>query len=215
MKFASRLFFKFVFVISILFLQSNFAYALNVCPGVSTTLTWQVTSGTVTSCPIHTADDFACQFQGSNGSKSVTLSAGQSCSVQFQCENNGVYSNTAQDSLTVYSGPDLNTNGCCTSVGKVYDLSTQSCVAPPSAPTATNPSPIGNADNADCNVVTGWTCDGSNWSQQIDVHIYEGRTFVGGTTGRLYKSNFYRASCSVFRFFAGISQPIFSSTQIG
>jgi len=33
--------------------------------------------------------------------------------------------------------------------------------------------------------------------------------------GRLYKSNFYRASCSVFRFFAGISQPIFSSTQIG
>jgi len=53
------------------------------------------------------------------------------------------------------------------------------------------------------------------WRERIRQCAHELADKHGVTIGRLYKSNFYRASCSVFRFFAGISQPIFSSTQIG
>lgn len=108
MKFASRLFLKFIFIIYVLFLQSSFAYALDVCPGVTKTLTWQITSGTVTSCDTHLSDNGFCQFSGNGGTKSVSLISG-SCTVQFKCTNNGADSNLAQDTLRVVNGPQ-----CCT-----------------------------------------------------------------------------------------------------
>lgn len=125
---------KTIFTLSLIFLTSQFASALNVCPDQPVSLIWS-TQGTVTSCPTQGATGPSagfCNFQANSGNnysgnKTVTLTSG-SCTVNFQCENTpGVSSNAGSDTLNVVNGA-----GCCGLYGQsaltVWNGS--ACVAP-------------------------------------------------------------------------------------
>ena len=65
--------------------------------------------------------------------------------------------------------------------------------------TASNPVPIGFFDAADCNQISGWTCDASNYNASIDVHFYQdgpagsGGTMFGATNAGTYRSDLVSA----------------------
>jgi hypothetical protein len=124
---------KVIFFLSILFLQVNFASALNVCPGEPATLSWS-TQGIVTACPTTDASSPQCIFSANpannySGERSVSLPSG-SCTVSFQCQNGVSVSQVAGDTLTV-----VNSVACCgrfsQSAQTVWNGTT--CVNPPCA----------------------------------------------------------------------------------
>lgn len=48
-------------------------------------------------------------------------------------------------------------------------------------PVAGDPIPVGTHTSAGCHAITGWTCDPSNYSSSILVHLYDGNPAAGGT----------------------------------
>ena len=58
--------------------------------------------------------------------------------------------------------------------------------APP--PPAVN-NPTGYHDGSDCSVSSGWTCDADDYNSPIDVHFYEGGTFLGAVTANQTRSD--------------------------
>jgi len=49
-----------------------------------------------------------------------------------------------------------------------------------------------------CEQVTGWTCDGDKFDQPLDVHIYDGATFLAATTASVNREPAVGAQCGGF-----------------
>ncbi len=63
-----------------------------------------------------------------------------------------------------------------------------------------NPSPIGFLDGADCNVISGWSCDSSDFNSAINIHFYvDGPagvgTIIGSTTANQPREAAVGAQC--------------------
>lgn len=67
-------------------------------------------------------------------------------------------------------------------------FSTPNCVPP-------NPDPYGWHDSASCTENLGWACDSSDYNAALDVHFYEGATFLGAVTANQTREPAVGAAC--------------------
>lgn len=68
------------------------------------------------------------------------------------------------------------------------------------SPTPTPQNPKGSLDSVDCNVAVGWTCDASDYSAAIKVHIYSdadtaNRKYLGETLANKPRESAVGAAC--------------------
>ncbi len=49
--------------------------------------------------------------------------------------------------------------------------------------------PSGYHDSSDCSISSGWVCDADNYNSPVDVHFYEGGTFLGAVTANQTRSD--------------------------
>jgi hypothetical protein len=124
-----------LFTLSILLSITHYSFAQTtnireICPGEKPTLSWQVTSGTATNCPVQGANLTACNFTANpannfTGQREIDLPSG-SCSVSFQCNNTGGASNLSTAVLKVKTLGQChiegNANARCPA-GQVADMS--------------------------------------------------------------------------------------------
>lgn len=81
--------------------------------------------------------------------------------------------------------PDPTINAC--SAGEGF---CQECWCIPN-----NSNPIGYHDTADCSLIQGWSCDSDDYSQALQIHVYEGSTFLGATTANVPREVGVANSC--------------------
>ena len=104
---------KLLFTLTILFLQASSASAY--CIGQPVTLSWSVTSGVATACPVHSSAVQECRFDEAasafTSSKTITAPNG-GCTVNFQCSNASGNSNLGSATLSVDSSQVWNGSSC-------------------------------------------------------------------------------------------------------
>lgn len=88
------------------------------------------------------------------------------------CDGSDLGSETCTSQLGTPSSGSLSCSGSCTFV-------TSSC----------NRDPVGYQETTTCSSIVGWTCDGDNWGQSLQVDIYDGGTYVTSATANGARSD--------------------------
>lgn len=101
--------------------------------------------------------------------------------VSIECINSGIGTAQAQGSCCrwdVSDGCEVGMAGCCLR----NETITYACVP-------INYDPVGSHESSSCTTTVGWTCDGNDLSSSIDVHVYDGGTFIGMATANQARSD--------------------------
>jgi len=142
----------------------------DVCPNISGSQTTVPAGYTVDGsgqCVLIPPTDVCPNIAGDQ----ATVPAGYTVDGSGQCvaptppaTTTDVCPNIAGDQATVPNGYQMNAAGLCVPIAPI------------------DQTPDGVLDTADCNSADGWAYDPDTSSQSIDVHMYDGLTFLGAVT---------------------------------
>jgi len=129
-----------------------------------------------------------CEFPGGGASKTCVCKADAFCpvdgSVQISpcCDNTGKY--TGQETCGWRSGCSCDVISFCSGGGA------------PKVPNGAHDSWFTTTNNASECRVAGWTCDGDNFSRQLNVKIYEGSSLINTVTANQNSPDLGPTACN-------------------